>query len=388
MPDFRCIMAGASRQAFAAAGRKHMATVFDYLIWRADVPFSLDPFNEADNLVLAELSYTDFGGIVPEDGTGIPLPDAYRAFFSRHTREEILARKSFTARAPLLMDEMVKGRRYESMILRNYTDRSGDGYQFSAVTFRLGDGTEYAAFRGTDGTVAGWKEDFNFSFMNETEGQRLAVQYLNGIGGSGALRAGGHSKGGNLAVYASALCSCQDRIAEVYSNDGPGFREEIVRQEGFQRILPRVRKIVPDSSVIGLLLSVQEDCLVVKSTASGIRQHDGLTWQVRRNRFETAPLSGMSRLISQTIGAWLETMSDADRQSFTEFVFSLIESTGKDRFSSMSEEKWKTAESILNAVRELPRERQQEGLRLIAQLGQSGNQTLLDRLSGIIGKLI
>ena len=359
-----------------------MATIFDYLVWRADVPFSVDPFNEVDNLILAELSYTDFGGIVPENDTKISISDAYREFFARHTREEIAANKSFTAKAPLLMDEMVKGRRFGNMTLRNYIDVSGENLQLSAVTFGLDDRTDYAAFRGTDGTVAGWKEDFNFSFMNETEGQKLAVQYLNGT--RGMLRVGGHSKGGNLAVYAAAFCDTQDRILEVYSNDGPGFRDEIISREGFQRILPRVKNIVPDSSVIGLLLSGYQSRHVVKSSASGITQHDGFTWQVIRNRFEDATLSDVSKLIDQAIGKWLSSMDDAARQSFTEIVFSLIESTGKERFSSMSEDKWKTAESILNAVKNLPKEQQQEGIRLLSQLGQSGGQTILEYLTGLL----
>ena len=364
-----------------------MATVFDYLDWRGDIPLSADPFNEVDNLALAELSYTDFGGIVPEDGTGIPLDDACRAFFEKHSREEVLAGTSFTARAPLLMEEMTGGKRFGKMTLRNYIAESGDGYQLSAVTFGLDDGTEYAAFRGTDGTVAGWKEDFNFSFMDETEGQRLAVQYLNRIGkgrGGETLRAGGHSKGGNLAVYASAFCDCPDRILEVWNNDGPGFRKEIAGRPDFREIRPKVKKIIPDGSIIGLLLSDGEEYRVVKSSAAGIRQHDGFTWQVDRNRFETAPLSEGSKVLKKLIGTWLETMSDGDRRTFTELVFSLIESTGQDRFSSMRADKLKTAESILNAVRVLPAEKQQEALKLAGAMGLRGGQKVVDYLARLV----
>ena len=359
-----------------------MGTIFDYLEWRADIPFSVDPFNEVDNLVLAQLSYTDFGGIVPDDSRSILLTDACRIFFSQHTREEILANKSITARAPLLMEEMAKGQRYGRMRLRRYVRQSGENHQFAAITFGLEDGTEYVAFRGTDGTVTGWKEDFNFCFMDETEGQRLATEYLNSI--RGRLRVGGHSKGGYLAVYASAFCKVQKRIFEVYSNDGPGFRETIAQREEFQRIQPIVKKIIPDSSVIGLLFADKEDCLTVKSSAIGIRQHDAFTWQVKRNRFENAPLSETSRLIARTIGNWLGSMSEQERQSFTELVFSLIESTGQERFSSMSENKLKTMESIMNAIRQLPREKQMEGMKLIATLSQSSGQTLWGYMSGLL----
>ena len=359
-----------------------MATIFDYLDWRADVPFSVDPFNEVDNLVLAMLAYTDFSGIVPENGTGIRLSDACGLFFSEHTRKEILANKSFTAKAPLLMEEMIKGQRFGEMMLRNYIDESGDGYQLSAVTFDLDDGTEYVAFRGTDGTVAGWKEDLYFSFMNETEGQRLAVQYLNGIGGK--LRVGGHSKGGHLAVYASAFCNCQDRILEVYSNDGPGFKEEIVQQAGFRRILPKVTKIIPDSSIIGLLLSDGENYRVVKSTTFGIKQHDGFTWKVKRNHFENAKLSEMSRMTQRTIMSLLDKIDDEDMHTFTDLVFYLIESTGQDRFSSMNADKRKTAEAIMSAIWLLPREKQLEWFKLIGKLGLNGGQKMPGFLSGLV----
>ena len=359
-----------------------MPNVFDYLTWRADIPLSLDPFNEVDNLVLSMLAYTDFNGIVSKNAKRIQLSDACRLFFSQHTRKEILANTSFTARAPLLMERMINGQRFGSMTLRKYIEESGDGHQLSAVTFGLDDGTEYVAFRGTDGTVAGWKEDFNFTFMNETEGQRLAVQYLNGI--RGKLRVGGHSKGGNLAVYASAFCNCQDRILEVYSNDGPGFREEIVKQPGFQRIIPKVKKIIPDSSIIGLLLSDGEEYRVVKSSTVGIKQHDGFTWQVNRNRFADAALTEMSRTVQKAIRFFIGTMDDEGMKTFTDLIFSLIESTGEDRFSGMNADKLKTAESIMNAVRRLPIEKQLEALKLIGKLGLGSTQKIPGLLTGLV----
>lgn len=373
-----------------------MANVFDYLEWRGDIPLEADPFNEVDNLALAMLSYTDFGGIVGGNETKIPLAEVCRVFFEQHTREEILAKTSFTAKAPLMMEKMIRGQRFGNMTLRNYVEESGDGYQLSAVTFGLDDGTEYVAFRGTDGTVAGWKEDFNFSFMDETEGQRLAVQYLNGIGTGGTgenLRVGGHSKGGNLAIYASAFCDCGGRIFEVYSNDGPGFKKEIVQRAGFAENLVKVKKFIPDSSIIGLLLSDGQAYTVVKSTAMGIKQHDAFTWKVERNRFVTAPLSDMSKVTKKLIGTWLETMKDEERQTFTELIFTLIESTGQERFSSMKADKLKTAESILNAVRLMPKEKQQEAMKLLGVIGLRGRQKIADflarktnELPGLFGK--
>lgn len=354
-----------------------MASIFDYLTWRGDVPLHTDPFNEVDNLVLSELAYADFRSTVPQDGGEISIQEAARGFFARHAREAVLSEKGFTAKAPLLMEDMAAGARFGAVRLSHYVDESDPGreLQLSAVTFLLPDQSAYIAFRGTDGTLVGWKEDFNFSFLSETEGQRRAVQYLNRVGRAmkGPLLVGGHSKGGNLAVYAAAFCDreIQDRIQTVYSNDGPGFRQETVETAGYLRILPRIRRIIPDTSVIGMLLSSKAVPHVIKSSASGILQHDGFTWQVRRNRFEETALSGAGEVIGQALGGWLEQMDDETRSSFTQTVFSLFEATGMDTFSGMGGQKWKSAEAILTAAREMPREKQQEILRLLGQLGQS-----------------
>ena len=367
-----------------------MATIFDYLEWRGDVPFSADPFQEVDNLVLAELVYTDFSGIVPSDGTEITIQDAFDTYFSTHSREELLADKSFYSKCPLLMEEMVKGGRFGEMKLCRYIDEIDVSReaQISAVTFRLSDGTAYVAFRGTDGTLVGWKEDFNLSYQSETEGQRRAIQYLNIVGKelNCPLQVGGHSKGGNLAVYASALCdpAVQEKIVTDYSNDGPGFRQEFANSEAYQHLLPKIVSIIPDTSIIGLLLSSKSTHQVVKSSANGILQHDGLTWQVHRNRFVEAPLSPTGELIHKTMGAWLEQMDDETRQSFIDTVFFPIEATGMETFGEISDQKWKSVEAMLDAAKQIPKEKQKEFFRLLGQLGQIGTQAAASYLTDLV----
>ena len=364
-----------------------MGNIFDYLEWRCDLSFDADPFNEVDNLVLSELAYTDFDGILSMDGGEVSLQDACQAFFRRHTHEEILANKSFTAKAPLLMEKMLCGARYRDIRLCRYLDETETDrdMQFAAVTILLPDRTAFIAFRGTDGTLVGWKEDFNLSFMPETEGQRRAIRYLDQVGGDfpGSLRVGGHSKGGNLAIYAAAFCrqEVQDRILAVYSNDGPGFQQETLQAEGYQHILPRVISIIPETSIIGLLLSSSAKHHVVKSSQSGILQHDGFSWNVSGNHFVPAELTKTSRLVRKSLGDWLGQMSEADRQAFTEIIFSLFESTGADSFSEISQQKWKSAEVMLGTLRKMPKEKQMEILSCLQQLGASGGQTVTEYLA-------
>ena len=366
--------------------------IFDYLKWRNDVPFSVDPFGEVDNLVLAELAYTDFGGIVPEDSEKISVCDAHKAFFNKYSRAEIAAKTSFTAKAPFLMDGMIAGARFKNLMLSNYInhiDKDKDA-QFSAVTFHLDDGTCYVAFRGTDGTVVGWKEDFNLSYISETEGQREAVRYLNEVAAlfPNPLRIGGHSKGGNFAVYASVFCEdrFKPQITQIYSNDGPGFRIEVTNSPEYRSVLPKITSIIPETSVIGLLLSSDSAKRVVKSDASGIFQHDGFSWQIEKNRFVGGKLSDMAGFIDKTLGAWLGDMDDETRKSMTSSVFSLIEATGMDTFSDMSGQKWKSAETIISSIYGLPKEKRHELTILANALLKKSGQTAISELQDKRGK--
>ena len=264
----------------------------DYLYWRGDIPFSTDPFNEVDNLILAQASYVDFDGIVPESGDDkIPIREVYNQYWLMHTKEEIMQRESFVKLAPFLLEPLAESRRFGNMKLSGYVNHINKDTQaqMSAVRFELDDGSVYVAFRGTDETLVGWKEDFNLSFMSQTEGQRLAAEYMkaNFSDTNLWLRVGGHSKGGNFAVYASAFSgdAVNRQIMEVYTNDGPGFRPEVTGTSEYRNILKKTISIVPRDSVIGWLLSSELTPRVVMSSATRIRQHDALTWQIKGDRF-------------------------------------------------------------------------------------------------------
>lgn len=369
-----------------------MSDIFDYLEWRGDVPFSADEFNEVDNLVLAELAYTHFDGIVPEDGTQITLKSAAEMFFSTHSRKDILNDDNPVAHAPLLMDGMLSGARFGGITLSDYiniidTDKD---VQMSAVTYRLPDGTAYIAYRGTDSTIVGWKEDFNMSYLDETEGQRQAIEYLNRVGLKlrRNIRVGGHSKGGNFSVYASAFCDpkVSRKIINVYTNDGPGFRKEVMQTESYKQILPKVISIVPDTSIIGMLLTSNVRHKVVRSSASGLSQHDGLTWQVARNRFEKTVLSDLGEFIRKTQIDWLSQIDDKSRELFVNTLFSLFEATGMGTFGKMSDHKLKSAESILNAMQGIPHDKQIEMLRIFGKLINSGGQNVIETLNELLRK--
>ena len=253
-----------------------MANIMDYLDWRGDLPLTVSPFNEVDGLILAELSFINFEGIVPppELGRGVPLRDAAGAYFARHNGTEIDMGVLVPGRIPDLICRMAHSERFGSMLLNGYSEMIDDvrEQQFAALTVELGDGSIYISYRGTDDTIVGWKEDLNLGYLEVIPSQTRALEYLGRMARQypdARLRIGGHSKGGNLAVYAAVRtpAAVQDRILMVYNDDGPGFIKSLTGTPEHTRVADRIQTIVPQSSVVGQLLEHERNVQVVRSDA-------------------------------------------------------------------------------------------------------------------------
>lgn len=321
-----------------------MPNIMDYLDWRGDIPFSVDPFHHVDNLILSELAYIDFAGIVPgaEEDASVSLQEANEAYWRRHSGEESQRERTFFYLAPTLLKKVAAAPRYAGMRLSGYTNTvsAEENEQMSAVTFRLKNGLVYVAFRGTDDTLTGWKEDFYLTFMEETRGQRMAADYLSRarLAPGEILYTGGHSKGGNLAVYAAAFCDegVRDRVSRVYTNDGPGFLESVLQKPGYQAILPKIVSIIPEESVFGLLLDSGYPSMVIRSSRKGLWQHDAMSWEVMGNRFVEAPSTTKgSALMEKTVDRWISGIPFEERRKCVDTVFNIIEASGKSTVSAL-----------------------------------------------------
>lgn len=332
-----------------------MAAIMDYLDWREDVPFTVDPFNDVDGLIFSELAYVDFENVLQGR---MSIQEAAKRYFRIHSKEEIVKRKSFYRLTPFLLEKLAHSKRFENLHLSHYINRisSSKEMQMSALVLSLEE-LVYVAYRGTDDTLVGWKEDFNLSYRNETSGQSQAVRYLNQVGidtENKPLYVGGHSKGGNFAVYASVYClpEIQKRIQCVYSHDGPGFLDEVTASKEYQMMLPRIKKIIPEQSAVGVLLDSQTNNVVVKSSQSGIMQHDGLSWQVQKNRFVTTNQSSWSLFWDKTIQEWLCGLNAEDKQQFIDTIFGVFERANVRRLEDMSSH----TVDIVKAINSLPKQ--------------------------------
>lgn len=346
-----------------------MADIMDYLDWRGDLSLENSPFNEVDHLILSQLAYVNFDGIVPGvmyEEEFVTLEKACELFYKMYDEKEVLKNKAFSRLAPIMMKKMAQTRRFKEIKLKCYVSQLDyeAQKQFSVVQILLEDQTVYVAFRGTDDTLIGWKEDFNMSFMTAVPAQLAAVAYVNQTlkNTSCKIRMGGHSKGGNLAIYAAIKCEreIKERILEVYNNDGPGFNKEMMMSEAYQSMLSRIRTIIPQGSIIGMLLEHEEEYSVVKSKQVGIMQHDVMSWEILGTNFiYSDQISKGSMILDQALKGWVNELKEEERSEFIDTLFTIFEATGAKTISELNKAKLKKINIILksyNAMDETSKE--------------------------------
>ena len=356
-----------------------MANLIDYVAWRGDLHFDAAPWNEADALLLATLSYLTFHGM--DDARGWTLAEAKRLELLQDSTDTYFPerKKMFLAMADSPRFGDVRMSHFISV-----TDEAQE-MQFSAACFDLPDGTLCVAFRGTDNSLIGWREDFNMSLLKPVPAQEAAVYYLINAAkmDSRGIRIVGHSKGGNLAAYAAANAPAevQDRILEAFSFDGPGMSPTVFASEGYRRIVPKIRSYVPQTSIVGMMMEYHREYTVVRSSAAGIQQHDPLTWQVYGPRFERAEeIDETARTISDTLHDWLNLSDEKQRAAFLQAAYQMIESTRATTVSEIMAEKIKTLRSMVAGSRDLDPEQKKQFNKLTALFFSAGMGNVIEHV--------
>ena len=333
-----------------------MGNIMDYISWRGDLSFEQSQFNEVDNLILSCFSYVNLDGIsAVTKQKGIGLKKLTKEFMKLHTMKELEADKSFIRLAPFMMMEMAKSVRFGKCVVRNYVNDivTEAEQQFAAMEIVLEDGTSYVSFRGTDDTIIGWKEDFNLS-TGVVPAQKRAIEYLQKISEhtDGMLRVGGHSKGGNLAIYGSVMCkSAHEKILEIYSNDGPGFSREFQELPETKEMMPKIIRIIPEYSIIGTLLEHEKEPVIVASSSKGLLQHDGFSWEVqgpalvRRDSLNKTAL----RFI-EILHKWIDGMDMEQKRLLIEDLFATLQASGYENLSEVQSGGLKSLAAMVKRV--------------------------------------
>ena len=358
-----------------------MADVFDYMRWRGDLHLWQDEFNEIDALILSRLVFAPLGKL----GEGkFTVSEAARALAHTEGFRYDEDRK--------LLALAGDSTRFGSVKLYGFTERTDKETetQFAAVTFELVGGLKFIAFRGTDDSLIGWKENFNMSFLSPVPAQAQAAAYVERMAAEdGELLLGGHSKGGNLAMYAAAFCQeqVQRRIRRVYNFDGPGFDASVTEADSYKRVLPKIMSFVPQGSIVGMLLEHQEPYTVVKSAEKFVpEQHNAYSWELEGKRFtRLKSVTDSSVFVDNTLKGWLAGLDAERRRYFIDALYSVLERTNARTLQDLDDRWFSSAVSILSSLGELDEDTRaliRETLKLLFQsaghsLGKLGEQWLL-----------
>lgn len=338
-------------------------------------PMSIREFNSVDSLILSQISYImldELVGDVNSNKDSITFKDLLKSeFFSKMF--DTIPYGNLTKELLFYLSASPRFRDIRINYHISKTDTISEK-QFSATTFILDNTSAYIAFRGTDYSVVGWKEDFNMAFVTPVPSQLEGVEYINKISEliPHDLYIGGHSKGGNLAVYASMNCNyrASSRIKKIFSHDGPGFREEIIKSDAFSKIKDKINKTLPYSSIIGMLLENHEDYHVVKSNKfGGLKQHNPFSWEIKDYDFVyLEKISHGSKYTCDTLHKWLKEVDDEKRKLFIDGLFNILTSTKSESFIEISENWQENIPLIWDSLKNMDEEIKSIFIELIKEL--------------------
>lgn len=366
--------------------KKKTDDIYTYLKFRGDLDLKNYPLNEVDALIFSELSYIQFENIVPtveEKGT-ITLACAAEKYIPKEGKESI-----FYARYEKLLETVAKCPRYADLQLSNYVSviNQEKREQFSALHIHINPFLTFIAFRGTDETLVGWREDFDMSYQMPVPAQISAVEYVNQTtkGLFQKYYLGGHSKGGNLAIYSGTFCDAgvQNNIKAIYNFDGPGFHKKIADNESYLKVKDRIYSFVPEASVVGMLMEHEEEYTVVKSYETTFMQHEGLSWSVNGTGFETVEsVDDFSNSISITLRGWLEKADCEDRKVMVNALFDILEMGGIESVLDYKDISMQNATAMVKAAAALPREQREIVSNLIKMWLSESKKTVVNAIKG------
>ncbi|MCI9396772.1 MAG: DUF2974 domain-containing protein [Lachnospiraceae bacterium] len=339
-----------------------MGTILDYLREYGDYSLEEKPFSDVDSLVISQLAYLKFDGIVPGPEEKRP-PVSLQEIAAHADYDHLYADERYRRDNTALFMGALNGRRFGNLHLWNYVNliEPERESQFSAVVCGFSGGLTYVVFRGTDENMVGWKEDLNLAFSEPVPGQLRSVPYLEQAARTieGGFFVGGHSKGGNLAVYAAMYCepAVRERIERIYDHDGPGFRPEVRQQGAWQEIEGRIHKTVPRSSMVGMLLYADIAYRVVESKTIGLAQHNPYTWLVKNGDFRMADeIRPGRRFVDQTLNEWILSLDQEQMHIFVDTLYGVVQASETDNLIDFTAHWVQNVQKIGRAISEVDEE--------------------------------
>lgn len=304
-----------------------MNTIFTYLETYKNVSFLEKDFNEVDNLIFCAFSYIDFSGIIQKENT-ISIKELYTKYKFLMDEKNIFKKDQND-----LFQLLSESKRFQDILITGYVNdiSKEEEKQFGAITFILPNEQLFVAFKGTDETITGWKEDFNMSYMSVIPSQKSAKEYLEEIlkNTKKSVLVGGHSKGGNLAMYAAIFCpeELKNKISKVYNNDGPGFAYKIDLTKEYQTIKDKIITYIPKSSIVGNIFDSYTKIIIIESTALGILQHNLYSWLILEDTFlYVKEMDGKTKELANRLNAIIYKIPNKEKKRIVTVLYDIISS--------------------------------------------------------------
>ena len=336
-----------------------MENIIDYVKEWGKYSLNEKPFNEVDSLVLCQMVYFNYKEFVPGfEESNVPV--CIQSIYVHPDRDRILDDYWYRENNKELFASAAQSRRFGNLKMNYYVNIINEETQtqFSAMTYILEDKNAYIAYRGTDATIVGWKEDLNLAFSKPLHSQQLAVEYMDRVAGyiGGSFYAGGHSKGGNLAVYAAMNCKpeTRDSLLKVFNNDGPGFRPEIRQLGHYEAIVDRMIKFIPRSSLVGTILEDQDDYELIESKGVGMLQHNAYSWKIEEGAFLRSKSMKSGKILRDAaLNEWILSLSESEIHSFVDTLYDVVAASEASNVFEFGADWKKCTQSVFEAAKEL-----------------------------------
>lgn len=359
-----------------------IGNIIEYVHSYGYFDFDALAFSAVDALVLGQFVYLKINGLAggfEEEAAAVTL----REMAEDPRAEQMFADPRWEENNRALFKEMCESRRFGTMQCIFCEERTcvEDETQFMAVTCILSDGSVKILYRGTDETIVGWKEDFNMAFQFPIPGQDAGLQYLERAAGRvcGKIDLIGHSKGGNLAVYAAMYASeeTKERIGTIYNLDGPGFRSEVYRMGYFETISDRIVKIIPRSSIVGMILEDHGQYKVVASSNVGFLQHDPFSWLIDRIDFVYADqIDEPHRIMDESLNEWISSLSEEEVASFVNTLYQIVSASEATDLIGFTKNWTKSFAGMAGAIQHMDEKTKSNMYRIMRRLAGASREKL------------
>lgn len=336
-----------------------MNNILTYVTWRGDLSIEDVPLNNIDFLIFSAFSYFPIELVVHNKKESLTVSEIYK----RMVAEKIKTTDFLLSGDATLLRELASSTRFKDLKVSNFEYKIDYTLeqQFAALTIHLPNHQVFISYRGTDHSFVGWKEDFNMTYMDAVPSQVTALDYLMSLRTSifTKIYIGGHSKGGNLSVYAAmnAPEKIQHKIKKIFNYDGPGFLKDIANSHKFKKIENKIHTYIPQTSIIGRLLNCHNGFEVIKSNQKLVLQHDFYSWELYPTDFVYFDdVDENSEILTEIISDWLETISFEEREQFVNLIYRLLLETNVTSFDDLNFKGFKGIKQIFGLLEHINKE--------------------------------